>query len=665
MECVSPIGGWNLKIYIGIKRCKQRGWSRTAVVYLHCITCSLQGTVYIPIAYAIQLLFNLKITHVSTMALIRTEPTHQIRSPNKDPEWQESVDDLFSSLIDADSFKFTHFGAERDDSGNAINVFDSHTSSNGTAIIKEEVTLDDFSWLQFPPFEEEHPKTYSHQIPIHLKSPRRASSSDNDPLDLVTGAQPDSHLATYETHPPTSPKGLASPHTKDRLPVPVIQNKNQGISGLAGSHPYCSLTGAAQTMATSSSSEYQRICTGRSDADDLENFMERRSYENIAEGLPGRVEVGAPHLNEVPPANIKANAYANGIEPPAPFASLRNDLRIPHTPISSPVFHPEPASHGSSHHHDSSFAFQNPPITQNSDPFNSLITPPQSEKMASANWGCAIDDQAITSSPAFGTHMGKAEPHWLSAASYAAGQPSPSFGNFGLRIQGLETSSDSSLMMQSEPSPCFTAPMVSAISTQSVAALSLAGEFSDALTSPPSVSASPVGNVQYPMSPVPVMSQCQQLSPPSQQLERQQQPMFYRHHQRYHTVDTPISISTIGSNNSRSSCSNIASSTRSHNHRRSKSSHHPRRKASSEKCISHDGPRSASINFQNFTPADSQKILTGVAPSGSSKTKARREKEAAEKRRKLSEATKKFFLEHGGDLEVLEKEGLLLIEDGV
>lgn len=41
--------------------------------------------------------------------------------------------------------------------------------------------------------------------------------------------------------------------------------------------------------------------------------------------------------------------------------------------------------------------------------------------------------------------------------------------------------------------------------------------------------------------------------------------------------------------------------------------------------------------FHNYTPDDKTTILSGVAPSGSSKTKARREKEQAERRRKYSE----------------------------
>lgn len=66
------------------------------------------------------------------------------------------------------------------------------------------------------------------------------------------------------------------------------------------------------------------------------------------------------------------------------------------------------------------------------------------------------------------------------------------------------------------------------------------------------------------------------------------------------------------------------------------------------------------MGFVNFTPNDSRKILGGVAPSGSSKTKARRDKEASDRRRKLSEAAAKAIREAGGDVEALKKEGLLI-----
>jgi len=64
--------------------------------------------------------------------------------------------------------------------------------------------------------------------------------------------------------------------------------------------------------------------------------------------------------------------------------------------------------------------------------------------------------------------------------------------------------------------------------------------------------------------------------------------------------------------------------------------------------------KAVSVSFVNFTAHDSKKILTGVAPSGSSKTKARREQEARDRRRKLSEAALKAVRNAGGDVEALE-----------
>lgn len=69
---------------------------------------------------------------------------------------------------------------------------------------------------------------------------------------------------------------------------------------------------------------------------------------------------------------------------------------------------------------------------------------------------------------------------------------------------------------------------------------------------------------------------------------------------------------------------------------------------------------SSPFGFVNYTPGDSQKILAGVAPSGSSKTKARREQEAHEKKRKLSLAAEKVIKEAGGDVEQLRASGLLM-----
>lgn len=61
--------------------------------------------------------------------------------------------------------------------------------------------------------------------------------------------------------------------------------------------------------------------------------------------------------------------------------------------------------------------------------------------------------------------------------------------------------------------------------------------------------------------------------------------------------------------------------------------------------------------FVNFTPQDHRVLMTGVAPSGSSKTKARREREAQEQKRKLGEAVRKAVAAAGGDVRKLEEGG--------
>ncbi|KAI4723940.1 hypothetical protein E4T49_08336 [Aureobasidium sp. EXF-10728] len=82
--------------------------------------------------------------------------------------------------------------------------------------------------------------------------------------------------------------------------------------------------------------------------------------------------------------------------------------------------------------------------------------------------------------------------------------------------------------------------------------------------------------------------------------------------------------------------------------KRNSSSKPHSRKSSSEHRSSNRTSKSG--GFVNYTPSDSEKLLTGVAPSGSSKTKARREREAAERWRRFSQAAAKAVAEAGGDI---------------
>lgn len=90
----------------------------------------------------------------------------------------------------------------------------------------------------------------------------------------------------------------------------------------------------------------------------------------------------------------------------------------------------------------------------------------------------------------------------------------------------------------------------------------------------------------------------------------------------------------------------------------------PRRSASGDVGgggggISLDGANGG-IGFVNYTPNDHNVLMTGVAPSGSSKTKMRREKEAMERQRKLSEAVVKMVTNAGVDVSMLKEEGIVI-----
>ena len=86
--------------------------------------------------------------------------------------------------------------------------------------------------------------------------------------------------------------------------------------------------------------------------------------------------------------------------------------------------------------------------------------------------------------------------------------------------------------------------------------------------------------------------------------------------------------------------------------------HHHKSYSSSSRTPKSPGAGFGSIDFVNFTPKDSAKLLSDVAPSGSSKTRARREQEARDKRRRLSEAAVKVVRRaaKGGDVEIARKE---------
>lgn len=151
-----------------------------------------------------------------------------------------------------------------------------------------------------------------------------------------------------------------------------------------------------------------------------------------------------------------------------------------------------------------------------------------------------------------------------------------------------------------------------------------------------------------------------QSQPMSHTIPRQfSSPQMRKSRSRGDMSEPPSPTSRATSFNVQKSRSRTVSATRATSRTRRKSEHYtttPRTPKSPRKNAQGGG----FADFVNFTPDDSGKILTGVAPSGSSKTKARREKEAMEKRRRLSQAAMRAVQAAGGSIESLVEEGLLV-----
>ncbi|KAI0134212.1 hypothetical protein BJ170DRAFT_608967 [Xylariales sp. AK1849] len=71
-----------------------------------------------------------------------------------------------------------------------------------------------------------------------------------------------------------------------------------------------------------------------------------------------------------------------------------------------------------------------------------------------------------------------------------------------------------------------------------------------------------------------------------------------------------------------------------------------------------EGSGGSGIKFKHYTANNKDELMSGVAQSGSSKTKARQKKAEEERIRRLSEAAVKAVQAAGGDVEKLVREGL-------
>lgn len=311
-------------------------------------------------------------------------------------------------------------------------------------------------------------------------------------------------------------------------------------------------------------------------------------------------------------------------EPPMPQFAARNGEY--HTPLSTPNLSHDDDSRRASVHHQQSI--------------DGLVYPatPHTGATSSSPWAhtpntSEFDGFRHTQQHPFVSDAESSPVWWSTSSSAPMAQPSPSV------YHNNPHQSNKTLAMQLQSELAYNASELACSPSSMPQGLMIQMPHSPIQAS--YVVDSPVQGQSY-------FSTSHTSHPPSfstPDLDRQYQPQRLR--------KSRSAISSSGSPSPRSSVSTSFQVTK--------------RRASSRKA-SDIAPRTpiagsgmgGSVDFVNFTPSDSMKILTGVAPSGSSKTKARREKEAMEKRRRLSLAAVRAVRAAGGDVESLVEEGLFV-----
>jgi hypothetical protein len=611
------------------------------------------------------------------MTLVRKpfENLLELPASNKELQWgNPPIDDLFESFINPDSFKQADGESERKLTYDLISFFDTQALSNGNDTIDISPIPDvdtthsevdaEKSWRTALSFVEKHttspiPRIEQSRSSIYLQACGRSAASDSDLLRYQCAGTSIPLKIQRLLNRQSSPGWSAEP-TESLFNTPLaVRKKNRAESSCVkpvrrGSASPNMMSTASYKTSTRQSLGWGRRLQAATATDGQVNFR-TPSYGRLASPLPSaQVKSEAFSYNYDNDHPVRSpNGYQEDLDPTSPLSNAHGFafFQPPNTPVASPTYEESrAASYAEPQPSFQLSSYPSTPYTVRAEHTNFIMTPPQTQPMNHGQW---THDAAIAvSSPDF-AHINKAETWWEPSTQHAdptevtCGAPVAS-NMLGLGISGIQGANLTSVMSNGggiiRPSAVSIGAAPTLVTSPTPRAFS-----SHRGTTHLSASALSNSTSTYPMSPL------QKHARQSQHM--QEQSSRYLHHQRHHTVAAPLSVSTVttsrSSHHGRTPSASPPPAARAH--RRTKSSTNSRRKSSAV------SPRQSSSSFVNFTPDDSRKILTGVAPSGSSKTKARREKEAADKRRKLGEAAKKAVLEAGGDLGTLEREGLLVL----
>lgn len=592
-----------------------------------------------------------------------------MRLQDKDSPWPVPYDQLFDQYVDAELLDFssdnTGEATSSDDLGNFFDV----SSSNGSAAAKTSPMPHwepsrhpepEDAWQQAWSVASAAPEGNQTSILPHSRGKAADAASELFSLDAPPSCSPQVPSDPFVFSAPASPRPvLSSCEAKKFNSLPIRGSKRQTPSVIRKS-----------------------ASKGSFSPKMMRSTPYRTSYQDI-----WAKRVGAPPLSPPPSSKVsqEESQYGYNFSSNMPFTTsaevvdIERQLSYPTYSTRSPVEMTPVASPTTQDTSSARSSFQapndprhNPYLTH--DLNEALQTPPpQSSRLPSSSWSqnapVAFDFGGGFSASSDYPQDREAQPWWTTTS---VSQPSQHTAYHNGRSDFLAVSSAPSdlatngLMIQCEPSSMNSmldahAPDASSFSTSSPVG------YPSQMYTPTAMPPTPTFTHHHPHQPAPhphPAAQQQQhlihphITPPSRsptssptqsQPSSMQQPVFLARSRRDSSQPLPAP----------------SSRSRSHHRRKSSShSHHGHHHHNSTSSTGHSvAARPSSVGFVNYTPDDSRKILTGVAPSGSSKTKARREKEAADKRRRLSQAAARAIIEAGGDLAALEREGLLCLPE--
>ncbi|EKG10319.1 hypothetical protein MPH_12600 [Macrophomina phaseolina MS6] len=586
-----------------------------------------------------------------------------IRPADKESSWPVPYDQLFDQYVEADLLDLSSDNTgEGTNSDDLVNFFDISSSSNGSAAAKtspmpnwdpsrhtepEDAWQQDWGYIgsNVAPAAPDGNQTSILPDSGGMAAP---SAPELFSLDAPPSCPPQVPTDPFVFSAPSSPRPIVSTREPKKFnSLPIRGSKRQTPSVIRRS-----------------------VSKGSFSPKMMRSTPYRTGYQEI-----WAKRVGAPPLSPPPSTKVSQdeNNYGYSFSPNLSYTTSgevtdidrqlsfsnfqSNRAPVQMTPVASPTTQ-ETSSARSSFHapHDPS---NNPYLTH--DLSEALQTPPQSSRLPSSSWSqnatAAFDFGSFSASSDYSQDRAEPQPWWANTSvsqpsqhntyhngrsGFMAVSTAPSdLATNGLMIQ-CEPSSMNSMLDAHAPDASFStsSPVVYPSQMYTSAPMPHTSSFNHQPSAPPTHPHPAAQHIHH-----------QQTTPPS----------------RSPTSSPPQNLGHLPSSmpqhafiarsrrDSSQPCPPPSSRPRSH-HRRKSSSH----SSTTGPSVT---PRPASVGFVNYTPDDSRKILTGVAPSGSSKTKARREKEAAEKRRRLSQAAARAIIEAGGDLAALEREGLLCLPE--